>query len=491
MEVTKLFKNIEVLGDMPKNININGISIDNRSVKAGDAFVCISGTQVDGHNYAESAVRQGARLLVTERALPLDIPQIVVNNSRVALSKMAANFYDNPREKFKLIGITGTNGKTTTTYMIKNILECAGHNVGLIGTIGVMIKDKHYPATLTTPDPLELQRTFRQMADRGVDTVVMEVSAHAIALDKLAGVHFDVGVLTNITQDHLDFFGTFKNYANTKMRFIKPNFCSVGIVNADDPRGMDLVIAMQNCKRDDFSVRSFGISSPADNFATNIKYDINGTHYFLNINDELACINTRLIGEFNVYNALAAASACSLIGVDMEAIKLGINSMDFVPGRFNMIKLPNGAGVVIDYAHTPDGLENILSSVKQITRGKVISVFGCGGNRDKKKRAIMGEISERYADFTVLTSDNPRLENPDEIIRDIDKGIKNKDSVISITDRAEAISYAISKLASGDVAVLAGKGAEDYLDIGGKKIHYSDFETVDNIVRNMREAERC
>ncbi len=472
-------------------LEINKIEIDSNKVRQGDVFVCLKGEKADGHDFARTAQDKGARAVVVERKIDgLEIPQIVVGETRSALSKMAVNYFGNPRQNFRLIGITGTNGKTTTTYMIKSILESAGQKVGLIGTLGYFIGENHFESNLTTPDPLELQRIFREMADSKVDTVVMEVSAHAIALNKLAGVRFDVGVLTNVTQDHLDFFGTFENYRDTKSKFLKPKYCTITIVNADDSLGQDIVIAMQNIQKSNFCVVSYGINSPADNFATAIKYDLNGTHYFLNIDDNLICINTRLIGEFNIYNALASASACYSVGVSLEAIKEGLNSMDFVPGRINIIRLNNGAGVVIDYAHTPDGLENILSTMRKITKGRLISVFGCGGNRDTSKRAIMGEISENVADFTVLTSDNPRLEKPESIILDIEKGM-SKSSHISIPDRKQAIFYALERLNSGDVAVIAGKGAEDYLDIMGKKVHYSDFETVQEFRERSNESKRC
>lgn len=490
MQVKELFKDIL---DIDFDLEISGLTIDSRAVRKNDAYICINGTKIDGHNFAKSAVENGASLVIAERDLGLDVPQIIVDNTRKVLGRIANNFYGNPRKNFKLIGITGTNGKTTTTYMIKNILEMAGKKVGVIGTIGVMIGNEKFDNKLTTPDPIELHQIFRQMADNNVDVVVMEVSAHAIALDKMSGVVCDVGVLTNVTQDHLDFFGTFEKYSATKSSFIKPNYCKIGIVNADDPLGMDIVIAMQNCKNTNFRVLSYGINSPADNFATNIKYDMNGTHYFINILDDLACINTQLIGEFNVYNALAAASACRALGIDMEAIKSGLNTMEFVSGRINVIKLPNGASVVIDYAHTPDGLKNILESVRKITGGKLYSVFGCGGNRDVSKRSIMGEISGELADFTVLTSDNPRLEKPEDIIEDIKKGIISKTSAfVCIPDRVSAINYTIRQLSKGDVAVLAGKGAENYLDIGGNKIHYSDFETVEQESKKIfNEAIKC
>lgn len=494
MQASKLFNGIDVKNaiDLDK-INVLGICTDSRKVRQGYAFICIDGTNVDGHDFVNEAIERGASVIISERFLPFKTPQIIVEDTRKSVGVIASNYYGNPRKNFKLIGITGTNGKTTTTYMIKNILEKAGQKVGVIGTIGIVIDNKKYPNLLTTPDPIELHKTFKRMTDAGVDTVVMEVSAHAIALQKMEGVVCDVGILTNVTQDHLDFFETFENYSQTKRSFIKPKFCKVGIVNVDDEAGALIDSAMLNCKRFNFKVDSFGIYNKANIHASGIKYDIDGTKFILDISNKLVAINTKIIGEFNVYNALAAAGACYELGVDLEKIKEGLDTMDFVSGRINVIKLPNGASVVIDYAHTPDGLQNILSSVRKVSNGKLFSVFGCGGNRDTTKRPIMGEISGKLADFSVLTSDNPRLEDPDSIIKDIESGIsKISNQYICITDRVSAINYVLKELSSGDVAVIAGKGAEDYLDIGGKKIHYSDYETVEQESNKIfNEAQKC
>ena len=477
MKLKNILENVNFSNDENLDIDIIDLTMDSNEVRKGSLFFCVKGLNADGHDFAKTAVENGASALVVEHKLDVDIPQIVVENTRKTVGVCAENFYNHPRSQIKLVGITGTNGKTTTTYMIKNILEMSGHRVGVIGTIGVMIGQEKYPATLTTPDPIELHKIFRKMVDKGVDTVVMEVSAHAIALDKMSGVVCDVGVLTNVTQDHLDFFKTFENYAKTKASFISSKYCKTGVVNVDDKVGLDIVLSKNN----DIDIKSYGLKEPADCFATNIKYSLNGTTYFLNDEDNLQAINTRLIGEFNVYNALAAATACDILGVPQSAIKMGLSTMDFVPGRFNVMKLSNGTYAVIDYAHTPDGLDNILSSVKQVCSGKVYSVFGCGGNRDTSKRAIMGKISGELADFTVITSDNPRFEDPDLIVKDVEKGIKEiTNDYICITNRKKAINYVLGKLQRNDVAVIAGKGAEDYLDIKGKKIPYSDKETVES-----------
>ena len=486
MRLSKILSNIEVLNKY-NDVDISNISIDTRRIKSDGLFFCINGENIDGHDLAQEAMYNGAKCLVVERKLDLNIQQILVKSTREAVSICAGNFYGNPRTKFKLIGITGTNGKTTSTYMIKNILQLAGYKVGVIGTIGVMIDEQSYPATLTTPDPIDLHKIFAKMADKKVDIVVMEVSAHAIALNKMAGIVCDIGVLTNVTQDHLDYFKTFKSYANTKKSFINPKFCKVGVVNVDDEIARELVL-----KNDSkFKIKTFGLNNPADCFAVNINYYFNGTTYFLNNEYDLNVINTRLIGEFNIYNALGAACVCSLLGINSKTIQLGLNTMDFVPGRINVLPLKNNAYAVVDYAHTPDGLENILTSVRKISKGRVISLFGCGGNRDSSKREIMGEISAKLADFTIITSDNPRFEEPESIIKQVEKGVKSiSTNYKCITDRKEAIIYALNNVRENDVIVIAGKGAENYLDIKGEKIQYSDFEVINEYKQEAKEASR-
>ena len=478
MKLTQIFNKINILSQITTDLEISSLAMSLEQVKNDSLFFCINGTKEDGHNLAQTAIKLGAKALVVERLLELKVPQILVQNTRKVIGPCANNFYHNPLQNITLIGITGTNGKTTSTYMIQNILLTAGRRVGVIGTLGIVIDKKSYPATLTTPDPLELFQIFRQMADENIDTIIMEVSAHAIALNKIEGILFDIGVLTNVTQDHLDFFKTFQNYSQTKQEFISPKFCKIGVVNVDDPVGLDLFL---NNPNPEFRIKTFGLKNPADCFATKINYSLNGTTYFLNDEDNLNAINTRLIGEFNVYNAMGASSVCSLLDIDDDIIKNGLSTTKFVDGRFNVLTLKNGAYAIIDYAHTPDGLENVLSSVRQICNKKIYSLFGCGGNRDKTKRPIMGEISGKLADFTIITSDNPRFENPESILEDIETGIKKvTTNYTCITNREKAINYVLRMLKKGDCVVIAGKGAENYLDIQGKKIPYSDKETIYN-----------
>ena len=466
-----------LVGDFSK-IDIQNLSCDTKTVSENTLFFCLKGGTVDGHDFAYEAQKNGACALVTEKPLDIDLPQVVVPSSRHSMAVMAGNFYGNPREKLNLIGVTGTNGKTTTTYMLQSILQSAGHKVGVIGTIGVVIDDVTLPASLTTPDPIELHRIFADMVKNDVDSVVMEVSAHAIALDKMAGIICDVGILTNVTQDHIDFFKTFDNYAKTKQKFITPEFCKQGVVNIDDKVGKN--IKLKNLESNsEFKVFSFGMKNPCDVFAVEPKYSVTGTEYCINLFDNIYPIKTKLIGQFNLLNALGAATACKVIGIEDKAIVQGLKDMDFVAGRFNVIDLGENKSAILDYAHTPDGLMNILSSVKMITNGKIISVFGCGGNRDALKRPIMGKISAELADFTIITSDNPRLEPPMDIITQIESGVKEITSdYLCIENRKDAIKQALKMLKPNDVAVISGKGAENYLDMNGIKYPYSDQEAI-------------
>lgn len=478
MKLSQIISNIECKTHNFADIKIQYITNDTTVLRPNSLYFCVKGQRVDGHRLARVAIQSGAVALVVERILDdVLVPQIVVPNVRAAMGRMASNYYHNPRSKFKLIGVTGTNGKTTTTYMLKSILETAGYKVGLIGTICNMIGEEWLESRLTTPDPIELHEIFAQMAKAKVDYVVMEVSAHAIALDKMSGVVCDAGILTNITQDHLDFFGTFDNYRDTKLRFLSDEFCNAKVANIDDNCIKNCILT-QKIKK----ITTFGLKNPSDVFATKINYSMLGTSFIVNLDDELRAVNTRLIGEFNVYNALGAATACLRMGVDAEAIALGVSTCPFVAGRCNIISLNNGAFAVVDYAHTPDGLSKILSSIRPLCKGRLISLFGCGGNRDTTKRSKMGLISAKIADFTVITSDNPRLEEPNAIIEQIRQGAAAQtEQYVCIQNRKEAILNTVKSLHPHDVLVIAGKGAEDYMDIAGEKIHYSDFEVLQEV----------
>ncbi len=484
MLLSKLLEGVQVKNYIDKkDVDIKSICLSTKDVKNDCLFFCLSGTQFDGHEFAEIAKQKGAKAIICERPLETDITQIVVEDSRIAMALIASNFYDNPTKKFKLIGITGTNGKTTTTYYIKNILEKAGFKVGVIGTIGTVIGDEKYPATLTTPDPIELYKIFNEMAKKNAQYVVMEVSAHAIYWNKIFGIKFDVGVLTNITQDHLDFFETFDKYKKVKQSFLNSEHCKNVVVNIDDEAGRELALS-------DEKVFSYGLHNPCDVFAFDYSFSFSGTEYGLNMFDDVEIIKTTQIGKFNLYNALCAATVCKVLGIDKKHIINGLETLSSVAGRINVLNLGGGKIAIIDYAHTPDGLKNILQTVREVCSGKVVSLFGCGGNRDKTKRSIMGEISAFFADYTIITSDNPRFENPQDIICEIENGVKKlTQKYICIEDRKKAINYGLKMLKENDCLVVCGKGAENYIDACGVKTYYSDYETIEKENKKIKEQQ--
>ena len=454
------------------NIEIKDIVSDSRKVTSGSAFVCIRGYETDGHLYAEKAAENGACVIIAEEHLNVTCPLVIVENTRNVMALLCANFYDNPSKKFTLVGITGTNGKTTTTYLIKNILDKTGKKVGLIGTNQNMIGEEIIETSRTTPDSFELQALFAKMAEKGADTVVMEVSSHALYLDRVAYCDFDVGVFTNLTQDHLDFHKTMDAYADAKAILFK--MCKKGVINADDEyagrisKDASAEIITASTKKDsnlfakDISLKEKGV-----------EFTIDGKNYSLAIP-----------GEFSVYNALSAIGACKALGIDDDVIASGLESAHGVKGRAQVVKLNHPATFIIDYAHTPDGVENILKTVKGFAKKRVIVLFGCGGDRDNKKRPIMGHIAEKYADFQIVTSDNPRTENPSEIINQILAGME-KDNHIVIENRRDAIEYAVRNAKDGDVVVLAGKGHETYQTIGKENFPFDEEQILLEIQKEL------
>lgn len=455
-----------------KEINVTSLCINTDDVKNGSLYFCLNGSQVDGHDFAYLAKQKGASAIVCERPLDVDITQVVVKNSREAMSVMAANFYGNPQNKLKLIGITGTNGKTTTTYYVEHILKDAGFKVGVIGTIGVLINGEKRPASLTTPDPIIFFEILSEMVRQKVYFVVMEVSAHAIYWQKIFGIKFEVGALTNITQDHLDFFETFDRYKQTKLSFLTEEYCKSIVLNVDDTAGREKSFCEEKAI-------TYGLNNPCDVFAFDYEFSFSGTRYDLNLFDDVFNIKAQHIGKFNLYNALCAGTVCAVLGIDKQIICNSLKTLPCVDGRLNVIHLKGNRVAVVDYAHTPDGLKNILQTVKEVCDGKVISLFGCGGNRDRTKRSIMGEISGTLADFSIITSDNPRFEKPMDIIDEIEKGIKKiTNNYLCIEDRVQAIKQGLSLLKENDCLVVCGKGAENYIDQNGVKTYYSDYDTI-------------
>lgn len=453
---------VRELVDWDGDVDVTSIAFDARKVQEGCLFFCLKG-RVDGHDYAMEAVAAGAKALVTERQLDLNVPEIVVPDTRHALSVACARFY-RPEKMPKIIGITGTNGKTTTTYIVKSILENAGRSVGIIGTTEVAYGSVRRPATLTTPDPVELYSTIYEMADAGVEYVVMEASAHALYLKKLDGLYFDVAAFTNLSRDHLDYFKSMDAYAAAKkLLFGRTAFA---VVNVDDALGREIV---RECRT---PLLTYGCDNPADVFALSPKITVDGVRYVLNATDDIAEIRFSLPGRFNMYNTLCAAAIAKALGIDMHHITEGIRTLTKVEGRFNVINTAK-CNIIIDFAHTDDGLKNILTTIREFAPKRIITVFGCGGDRDRTKRPLMGQVVCALSDYAIITSDNSRNEDPEAIIADITAGIEGDNYAVR-PDREEAIRYALEIAEQDDIVLVAGKGAEQYTEVGGKKIPYND-----------------
>lgn len=476
MRLTKLLENIEVKNSF-SDYDISEIITDSRKVTEGCVFVCIKGREFDGHSAALKAAEKGAKAIISERQTGAP-NEILVNSTREALAKMSSSFYGEPSKKMKLIGVTGTNGKTSTTHMIKKILEYCGKKTGLIGTVSYMAGGEMLSsASLTTPKPQELHRIFKSMAESGCEYCVMEVSSQALAQGRCIGLEFSAAVFTNLTQDHLDYHGTMENYANAKAKLFSQ--CKCAVLNKDDSR-FDF---MKNAVLSGDIIGYSKKDNRADYFADNIHLGKAECEYILCTKGKTYNVRIDIPGEFTVYNSLAAISCCSALGIDTVRCVKALAETGGVPGRAEVLKTDTPYTIIIDYAHSPDAIENILSSLRQFAKGRVIALFGCGGDRDKTKRPLMAQKAAENADYLIITSDNPRTENPDEIIEDIIPGINGKGtSCAIISDRTQAIDYAIKNAREGDVIVLCGKGHETYQIIGDEKIHYDEREIVKRIL---------
>lgn len=473
MTLSKLLENTKI-SNIQGNIDIkvSGIAFNSREVKPGDVFVCITGFKTDGHIYAQDALERGAVAVVAERELEDTAATVViVENTRLALANMAAIYYDHPYKKFRLIGITGTNGKTTTTYLVKAVLENCGEKVGLIGTNQNMIGTTVIPSHHTTPDSLELMRLFDRMAQEEVDTVVMEVSSHSLALDRVAACGFDIGAFTNITQDHLDFHETMENYIAAKAQLFK--MCRTGVLNMDDPAYEKM------CASCDCDVLSYTTADGGNLTARNIDYRADGVGFDLCTDKKSVRIELAIPGKFSVYNALTAAGCCVAAGLSVEKIAKGLKSASGVKGRIEVVKTDTDYTVIIDYAHTPDGLVNILNAIRGFAKGRIVTLFGCGGDRDKTKRPQMGRIAGELSDFCIVTSDNPRSEEPLSIIEDILVGMQETNCEYTVIEnRFDAIEFALDNAKADDIILLAGKGHEPYQILKDRTIVFDEREIV-------------
>lgn len=477
MKLNELLKNLcpkEIIGDI--NLEISGLCADSRLVKNGNLFFCYKGGSHDSHLDISEAEQNGAAAVVCERKLNCKIPQIIVESGRAQIAPAARAFYGFADKKLKLVAITGTNGKTTTTYMLESIFKAAGKKTGVIGTLGISYGDVFISPELTTPDPIYLHGVFADMLSAGVEYVFMEVSAHALYYDKIGGLQFEVGIFTNCTQDHLDFFGNMRDYASCKKLLFKGNRCRRAVINSDDKLGVELLSELSGAI-------SYGINNPADVFAVNVRESLSGSEFVLNLFDALYDVKLNLPALHNVYNAMAAAACAKLCGLEISVIAKGLAGLKSVSGRLERVAKYNGAEIFVDFAHTPDGLEKSLKSLKKLCKGKLYCLFGCGGNRDKTKRPLMGAVAAKYADFCIITSDNPRYEDPYDIIRDIEEGIKpSGKQYVTVTEREVATEYAVRLLSEGDVLLVAGKGGEQYQEIAGIKHSYNDNTVIKNII---------
>ena len=482
---------LKLKGDL--ELEIEGIESNSKNIKPGFLFIAIKGFSADGHKFIDSAIENGAAAVMIEEGcdlksikIPTNITVIMAKNTRQALAITSANFYGNPSRKFKLIGVTGTKGKTTTTFMIKQILEKAGKKVGLVGTIATYINGKMIKESdRTTPESLELQQLFSQMVKEKVEYVVMEVSSQSLKLHRVDGCDFDIVLFTNFSEDHISEkeHPNMEDYFNSKLKLFK--MCKTGIVNTDDLYGNKIPKLFP-----DNDITTYGI----DNFANMVAKDITITSSFADFKAKISDRNERIKidipGRFSVYNALAAICVAKKLGISPEILKEALLEIK-VPGRSELVDNKLGLSIMIDYAHSPESLENILQAVKTYTKGKVICVFGCGGDRDSTKRPLMGEISGKLADITIITSDNPRTEDPKKIVKQIEEGIKKTAGKYEvIVDRVEAIKEAINIANKTDLIVLAGKGHEPYQEINGVKHPFDERTIVNELIKEKTNAKK-
>ncbi|KMO85924.1 UDP-N-acetylmuramoylalanyl-D-glutamate--2,6-diaminopimelate ligase [Megasphaera cerevisiae DSM 20462] len=492
-ELCKQIKGIYNI-DGSADIAITGISSDSRNVEKGYLFICISGVHVDGAEFAGQAVEKGAAAVLTTKHLnlPEGAVQIMVPDIHHALEDMVPYFYDYPGKKMRMIGVTGTNGKTTTTHIIAHILRAAGYHVGVIGTIHALIDDEELPIHNTTPDIIELQHFLSLMQQQGMTHVVMEVSSHALALNRVAGIEYDTAVFTNLTQDHLDFHKTMENYVAAKAKLfqslsrdeqVKNN--KTAIVNIDDPWSGSILKACQ-CK-----VLTYGVEKDADLKGSDLKVELKKSSFDVCGPFGSVHLNMHITGLFNVYNTLAAIGAAHAEGVNTETIDKAIQTFHSVPGRFELVEAGQDFAIVVDYSHTPDSLEKALLTARAMHPNRILAVFGCGGDRDRTKRPIMGRIAAEHADIPIVTSDNPRSEDPDAIVAEVEagvkKGIRPGQHHEVIADRRSAIRRAVELAQAGDIIVIAGKGHETYQILKSGTIHFDDREEARNAVLALKE----
>ncbi|WP_339062302.1 UDP-N-acetylmuramoyl-L-alanyl-D-glutamate--2,6-diaminopimelate ligase [Tepidibacillus marianensis] len=495
MELRQLIEPLltaKVIGNL--DVEINGLEVDSRKVTLGRLFICLPGFTVDGHDFAPKAVENGAVALLCERELPLAVPQVIVKDVRFAMAFLADRYFGHPSQRMKMIGVTGTNGKTTTTHLIDKILTDCGHTTGLIGTIKMKIGNEVFDVKNTTPDALDLQKSLAKMVEAGVEYTSMEVSSHALDMGRVRGVRYHIGVFTNLTQDHLDYHHTMEEYRNAKGLL----FSQLGNVYYDQTIKNQFAVLNVDDQANEYYQRitaaqviTYGIDRAADVRATDIQITAQGTRFKVETCNGTARLHLKLVGKFNVYNVLAAMTVGLIEGISLDQMKKSLEDVQGVDGRFEPIVEGQDFAVLVDYAHTPDSLENVLKTVKEFAQGKIYCVFGAGGDRDKTKRPLMGQIAVEYSDMAVVTSDNPRTEDPNLIVEDILEGIRavhaDPASYIAFIDRKEAIEFAIHQAQPRDVVIIAGKGHETYQILHDEVIHFDDREIAREAIRGKRQ----
>lgn len=476
MELSRIAQDLGIEYTGPQ-AEITAVDYDSRKVGRGSLFCCLVGEKTDGHNFASMAVEKGASALICQRPLPLNVPQLIVPDGREAMARAAACFYGYPERELTMLAVTGTNGKTSVTYMVKSVAEIAGKKVGLIGTIQNLIGEEKVYTERTTPESVDLFALLRRMADKGVELVVMEVSSHALAQQRVAGIPFKAGLFTNLTQDHLDYHKTFENYRAAKKKLFAQ--CGIAILNGDDETAAYMKEGLS------IPVWTMGIHHPGEFYARGIEITTQGASFHLFTPQGNGRISLHISGLFSVYNAMGTAALCTAAGIPFSCIVKGLEGLRGVAGRLECVDTGDRPfSVYVDYAHTPDALQNVLETARGFTRRRLISVFGCGGDRDHGKRPIMGEIGGRYSDHVILTSDNPRTEDPMDILKAVEEGVKRTATPYIVTEnRREAIREALEEAGDGDVIVIAGKGHESYQEINGVRHHFDDKEIVLSLLR--------
>lgn len=483
MKLSEVLKDMEILSATADlNTEIGGVCYDSRKVEKGDLFVAVKGFSSDGHRFIPTALEKGAAAVLCED-IPADgTPYVQIRDCREGLALASRSFFGNPAGEMTLIGITGTSGKTTSSYLIKHLLESRlGAKVGLIGTNGHMIGEEFLHSEFTTPESYDLQKLFRRMADAGCTHVVMEVSSHSLVLDRVAGVHFDVALYTNLSQDHLDFHHTMEEYAAAKKKIF--SMCSAACVNADDSW------AEYMTEGADCPILSFAVDHEADLKAESVALSAEGVAFEACFAEERVATSLAIPGLFSVHNALGVMAVGLVLGLSLEDCAAAMRGAKGVKGRLESVPTDGDYSIIIDYSHKPDALENVLKTLRPVTRGRLIVLFGCGGDRDRLKRPIMGSIAADNADLCIVTSDNPRTEDPEAIIDEIMEGLRGKSTPwLRICDRAEAIRTALDNARSGDVILLAGKGHEDYQIVGHEKRHMDEREIVADYLETRKQA---